>query len=102
MLGLVKNFAKAMNHRDKGFKHVRKLFPSQTKAKLKQLFVAPEIRKVRKDKDFKTKLSPNELSASNAFALVVQTSWEITQQQITTKMLTKCCYSTKKWMLEYY
>ena len=73
MFGLDKSFVKAMHHQDEGFKHVSELFPYKTEAKIKHdIFVRPEIRKVLKDKDFKTKLSSNELDAWNAFVLVVQ------------------------------
>ena len=72
-LGLDKNFVKAIHHQGEGFIHIGKLFPCKTGAKIKHdIFVRPEIRKVLKDKDFKTKLSSNELDAWNAFALVVQ------------------------------
>ena len=73
MLGFDKNFVKAIHHQGKGFIHIGKLFSCRTEAKIKHdIFVRPEIRKVLKDKDFKTKLSSNELDAWNAFALVVQ------------------------------
>ena len=68
-----KNFVKALDHQGQGFKHIGELFPYKTEAKVKHgIFVRAEIRKVLKDKYFETKLSPNELDASNAFALVVQ------------------------------
>ena len=62
-----------MHHQGKGFKHMGELFPYKTEAKIKHdIFVRPEIRKVLMDKDFKTKLSSNELDAWNVIALVVQ------------------------------
>ena len=73
MLGLDKNFVTAMHHQGEGFKHNGELFPYRMEAKIKHdIFIRPEIRKVLKDKDFKTQLSPNELDAWNAFELVVQ------------------------------
>ena len=73
MLGLDKDFVKAMDHHGEGFKHNGELFSFKTEAKIKRdLFVTPEIRKVLKDKNLKTKLSPKELDVWNAFALVVQ------------------------------
>ena len=62
-----------MHHQGEGLKPNGELFPYKTAAKRKRgIFVRPEIRKVLKNKDFKTKLSPNKLDAWNAFALVVQ------------------------------
>ena len=56
---------------------ISKLFPYKTEAKTKHdIVVRPEIRKVLKDKDFKTKLSPDERDAWNAFALVVPNLFE--------------------------
>ena len=72
-LGLIKNFVKAMDHLGEGFKHICKLFPNKTEAKLNQgVFIGPEIRKLLKDENFREKLNPNELAVWNAFESVVQ------------------------------
>ena len=71
-LGLIKNVVKAMDHLGEGFKHIFKLFPNKTEAKLQQgVFIGPEIRKLLKDENFREKLNPNELAAWNAFESVV-------------------------------
>ena len=63
-----------MDHQGECFKHRSALFPFKIEAKMKQgILVGPEITKQIKDKNFKTKLSPNELDALNTFALVIQT-----------------------------
>ena len=70
---LVKIFVKAIDHNGEGFKLLSKLFSLKTEAKIKQgTFLGPKIRKLLKDEDFKTKLSPNKLDVWNAFALLIQ------------------------------
>ena len=59
-----KNFVNAMDHQGEGFKCMGELFFYKTETKIKQdVFVGPEITKLMKDKDFKTKLNSSELDA---------------------------------------
>ena len=84
MLGLDKNFVKAMDHQGEGFKHIGELFPYKTEANMKQgIFLGADIRKALTDEDFNIKLSPNELDAWNDFALVVQNFLGKTKQPST-------------------
>ena len=72
-LGLFKNFVKAMDIEGEGFKHIAKKVPYKSEAKLKQgIFVGPEIRKLIKDEELKTKLNAKKLAAWEAFKLVEQ------------------------------
>ena len=46
MLGLDKNFAKAMHYQGEGFKHIGELFPYKAEAKIKHgIFVKPNLEK---------------------------------------------------------
>ena len=56
-----------------GFKHIRKLFPNKSEAKLKQgIFIGHEIHKLQRDELFKTRLSCKEVTAWEALVLVVK------------------------------
>ena len=57
----MKNFVQAMDKNGEGFKHLRTLYPGLSDAKLKGVFVGPQIRKVISDKNFDTKLNTTEL-----------------------------------------
>ena len=65
-----------MDYQGDCFKHISKLFPFKIEAKIKQgIVVGPAIKTQLKVEDLKTKLSPNDFDALNAFVqLVVQTS----------------------------
>ena len=53
MLGLDKNFVKAMDHQGEGFRHIGELFPNKTEANMKQgIFLGADIRKALTDEDF--------------------------------------------------
>ena len=44
-LGLMKNFVKAMDRNGEGFKHLRTVFSGLSDAKLKGVFIGPQIKK---------------------------------------------------------
>lgn len=72
-LGLIKNFVKSLNKEGDGFKHLRKIFPKLSDAKLKEgIFVGPQIRKLLNDPEFESKLRSVELDAWKSFKSVVE------------------------------
>ena len=56
-LGLMKNFVKAMNQNGAAFKYIYNKFLVLSQAKLKEVFVGPQINKLLKDKGFDHTLS---------------------------------------------
>ena len=67
-LGLIKNFAKAMNEDGAAFKYICNKFFVLSQAKLiKGIFVGPQINKLLKDEDFDHTLTGIEKVAWNAF-----------------------------------
>ena len=56
-LGLMKNFVKAINKDGAAFKYIYNKFPVLSQAKLKEVFVGPQINKLFKDKGFDHTLS---------------------------------------------
>ena len=71
LLGLMKNFVKALNKNGAAFQHLSTMFPGLSAAKLKEgIFVGPQIREVLKDTDFEELLNLKELRALDAFTSV--------------------------------
>ena len=72
-LGLMKNFVKAMNQENDGFKFLKDFFGAhKSNANLKAgIFVGPEIRKLMLNEEFDSRLNPVELAAWNALKSVV-------------------------------
>ena len=56
-LGLMKNFVKAINKDGAAFKYIYNKFPVLSQAKLKEVFVGPQVNKLLKDKGFDHTLS---------------------------------------------
>lgn len=72
-LGLMKNFVRGLDTKGRGFKYLQKIFPNLSDAKVKAgVFDGPQIRKVLKDKDFRTTLTKEELTAWLSFEAVVK------------------------------
>ena len=70
-LGLMKNFAKAMDPVGSAFKYLAEKFPELSEAKIKVgVFVGPHIRKHFKDNMFNKLLQSDEKKAWDAFRLV--------------------------------
>ena len=68
LLGLMKNFVKALHKNGAAFQHLSSVFPGLSAAKVKEgLFVGPQIREVLKDIDFEELLNLKELRAWKAF-----------------------------------
>jgi hypothetical protein len=73
MLGLFKNFVKAMDKNSAGFHYVKEKFPHVSDAKIKEgIFVGPQIRALTRDEKFEDMLSQVEKSAWRSFKNVVQ------------------------------
>jgi hypothetical protein len=73
-LGLMKNFVRAMDFQGNGFKYLKEKFGAVlTDAKIKAgVFVGPQVRQLINDSDFRSKLSPKEKAAWDAFVDVVK------------------------------
>ena len=73
-LGLMKNFVVAMDRQGNGFKYLKEKFSAlKTEAKLKAgIFIGPEINQLIHDEIFRKELTPLELTAWDAFVVVVQ------------------------------
>ncbi|CAN2390955.1 hypothetical protein PRIEUP_LOCUS992 [Pristimantis euphronides] len=73
-LGLMKQFIIAIDRDGNGFQYLKEKFSTlKTEAKIKAgIFIGPEIHKLIHDDIFRTKLSPLERAAWEAFVLVVQ------------------------------
>ena len=68
----MKNFVKAMDQEDDGFKFFKDFFGVKSDAKLKAgIFVDSEIRKLMLNEEFDSRLNPVELAAWNALKSVV-------------------------------
>ncbi|GBM89684.1 hypothetical protein AVEN_65495-1 [Araneus ventricosus] len=63
-LGLMKNFAKAMDCGGSGFQYLRLKFPKMSETKIKEgIFVGPQIRQLVKDPVVESKLTKEEAAA---------------------------------------
>lgn len=62
MLGLMKNFLKAINKDREGFKYLKEIFPKISNTKIKEgiIFVGPQIRKLQKNINFNNVLTYTE------------------------------------------
>jgi hypothetical protein len=73
MLGLFKNFVKAMDKNSAGFHYLKEKFPHASDAKIKEgIFVGPQIRALTRDEMFEDMLSQVEKSAWRSLKNVVQ------------------------------
>ncbi|ESO12521.1 hypothetical protein HELRODRAFT_159075 [Helobdella robusta] len=70
-LGLIKNFVKALDKTSDAFTYLRSMFPRISDAKIKGIFVGPQIRKVIGDKHFQDMLNGKDLEAWVAFKSLV-------------------------------
>ena len=67
-LGLMKNFAKAMDREGEGFKYLTELFPRLSEAKIKEgIFTGPGIRKVTRDPEYLRKTMESTCESSQGF-----------------------------------
>ncbi|EZA54307.1 hypothetical protein X777_06137 [Ooceraea biroi] len=90
-LGLMKQFVKALDKEGQCFKHLQKVFPSLSEAKIKEgVFVGPDIRILMKTTDFEEVMTKDERSAWTSFKKVVDGFWEITKR-ITIRNLSETC-----------
>ena len=73
MLGLMKNFVKAMNQEVAAFTYLWEKFPRLSEAKLKEdIFTGPQIREIIKDEYFDKPLQGDEKAAWASFKFVVK------------------------------
>jgi len=71
ILGLMKNFVKAMDRTGSAFKYLTEKFPRLSEAKIKQeVFMGPQSRRLFRDDMFINLLQCDELKAWDAFRLV--------------------------------
>ena len=71
-LGLMKQFAKALNKEGDCFKYICEKFPIVSEAKLKEgIFNGPDIRKLMSDAAFKSTMDEKEKAAWISFSEVV-------------------------------
>jgi len=66
-LGLKKNFVKGMDKTDCGFQYTRNKFPNVSDAKIKVIFIGPQIRELMHDKQFDEDLNETERNAWLSF-----------------------------------
>ncbi|GBN78620.1 hypothetical protein AVEN_156558-1 [Araneus ventricosus] len=67
-LGLMKNFVKAMDCRGSGFQYLCLKFPKVSDAKITEgIFFGPQIRQLKKDPVFESKLTKKEAAAWTSF-----------------------------------
>jgi len=71
-LGLMKNFVKAMNQEEAAFNYLREKFPRLIEAKLKGVFIGPQIRDLIKDEYFDQLLQGDKKAAWDSFKFVVK------------------------------
>lgn len=72
-LGLAKQFVKALDKTGSCFKFIQQMFPGLSDAKLKEgVFVGPDIRKMLKSDELKTKMNIKEKNAWVSFQDVVE------------------------------
>lgn len=72
-LGLMKQFIKALNHKDPCFQYLEKKFPKVTSEKKKAgIFVGPQIRQLFKDREFENTMNSLEKEAWLSFKAVVE------------------------------
>jgi len=89
-LGLMKNFVKALDKSGAGFKHLEKLFPKISAAKLNEgIFVGPDVRKVIADSQFISKLSHVQRNAWLSFVDVINRFLGNTRAENYTAIVTK-------------
>ena len=67
-LGLIKNFVKGMDKTSHGFEYVRNKCPNVSDAKIKDaIFIGPQIRELKQDKQFDDDLNKTERKAWVSF-----------------------------------
>lgn len=71
-LGLMKQFVKALPKDGECFKYLGSKFPALSEAKLKGVFVGPDIRKLMSDQNFVGSMTPPQKETWNAFTKVVK------------------------------
>ncbi|GBO36201.1 hypothetical protein AVEN_129876-1, partial [Araneus ventricosus] len=68
ILGLMKNFVKAMDCGGSGFQYLRLKFPKESETKIKEgIFLGPKYRQLMKDLVFESKLTKTEAAAWRLF-----------------------------------
>ena len=70
--GLMKNFVKTMNQEEAAFTYLWAKLPRLSEAKLKGVYIGPQIRDLIKDEYFDTLLQGNEKTAWDSFKFVVK------------------------------
>ena len=74
-VGLIKNFVKAMvkfNKEGEGFQYIKSKFPKISDAKIKGVFIGPQIKELIKDPFFEEALDTSYKAAWNAFKSITQ------------------------------
>ena len=71
-LGLMKYFVKAMNQEEAAFTYLWEIFPRLNEAKLKGVFIGPQILNLIKEEYFDTLLQGDEKAAWDSFKFVVK------------------------------
>ena len=67
----MKNFVEALDKEEETLDHLKEKFSKLSLAKIKEVFVRPQIRKVLNDSEFEAKLTRVELAAWDSFKAVV-------------------------------
>ena len=70
--GMMKNVVKAMNQEEDAFNYLREKFPRLIEAKLKGVFIGPQIRDLIKDEYFDKLLQGDEKAAWESLKFVVK------------------------------
>ena len=72
-LGLAKQFVKALKPTNRAFRHIRRVFPSISEAKVKGgIFVAAQIRRMLASEELEEQMSDLERNAWQAFRIIVE------------------------------
>ena len=69
------------NKEGEGFQYIKSKFQKISDAKIKGIFIGPQMRKLIKDQFFEETLNTLEKAAWNAFKSVIKTFWEITDHR---------------------
>ena len=62
-LGLMKDFVKGVDKTGHGFEYLRNKFPNASDAKIKEVFIGPQIRELMQDKQFDEDQNETERNA---------------------------------------
>lgn len=73
ILGIMKQFVKALPKDGDAFLYLKTVFPSLSDAKIREgVFAGPDIRKLMKCKEFISKMKPDEKKAWQSFRMVIE------------------------------